>query len=158
MFRNEGDVFYREKFKYAQDYDFYLCLLSRGKQFANLAEFLIKYRVSKTSISIEKNAHQRLFTQKANSLYHERVKYEKDTYAAFNANAILNLNSKKSTNKIALQSEIYSALKFFNEKLIRQKIKKYFKIYGYFNKFLVYYVISYLGKNFYLKTKKTLSL
>lgn len=158
MFRNEGKAFYREKFKYAQDYDFYLCLLSKGKQFANIPDVLIKYRIGKTSISVKKNAHQRLFAQKANSFYRERVKSGRDTYVAFDENTILNVNAKKSTNKIALQAEIYSALKFFNEKLIRQKIKKYFKIYGYFNKFLLYFCISYFGNNFYLKVKKTLSL
>jgi glycosyltransferase involved in cell wall biosynthesis len=158
MFRNEGNNFYREKFKYAQDYDFYLCLLSKGKQFANFSEVLIKYRISKSSISIQKNTQQRLFTQKANFFYHEREEYNKDSYDFFEPIDILSGSLINHSNRIGLQSDIYMALKFFDEKLIRNSIKKYFKNYGFFNKFLLYYIISYFGKDFYLKIRKNLSL
>lgn len=61
MFRNGQKMFYNEEYKYAQDYAFYLEALSQNKKLINLSDFLIKYRVSKKSISIEKRKDQEYF-------------------------------------------------------------------------------------------------
>lgn len=82
MFRNE-DFRYREKFLYAQDYDFYLCLLSSGKRLCNLKERLLLYRISEGSISKKKKKAQDRFAQKAKEFYFERQSSNKDSYEVF---------------------------------------------------------------------------
>lgn len=82
MFRNEG-FRYREKFLYAQDYDFYLCLLSAKKRMCNLKERLLLYRISDSSISKKKKKNQERFAQKAKRFYFERLSSKKDSYEVF---------------------------------------------------------------------------
>lgn len=92
VFRNEGDNFYREKFVYSQDYDFFLCLLTKGKRLANMQDVLIAYRINPEAISRIKNAKQQLFAEKAQELYHQRMKYGRDEYDKFNPEEIISLN------------------------------------------------------------------
>lgn len=82
MFRNEGYK-YREKFIYAQDYDFYLNLLSFGKKFYNLEEILLLYRITKSSLSNRKGVKQKIFAEKAKEFYFERMNHEVDSYNSF---------------------------------------------------------------------------
>lgn len=44
MFRNTKEIFYKEYYKSAHDYDLYLELLSQGKNLTNLPQFLVKHR------------------------------------------------------------------------------------------------------------------
>jgi len=62
MFRNEENIFYREKFIYTQDYDLYLNLLSKGKKLDNINESLIWYRINPEGISYTKKPKQKLFS------------------------------------------------------------------------------------------------
>lgn len=146
FFRNEKDNFYREKFRYAQDYDFYLCLLSKNKRLTNISNTLIKYRINSNSISFSKRAKQNLFSKRANKFYHQRLKNKKDEYNEFDPNKILNLNIGKSKNKNVLESEIKANFKINNFKKTRKFCKKYFEYHGYFNKIPIYYFASFLGK------------
>jgi len=85
MFRNEG-YSYREKFIYAQDYDFYLNLLSAEKNFYNLKEPLLKYRITEDSVSHRESLKQRKFAKEARKFYLERVKNGTDSYNIFKPN------------------------------------------------------------------------
>ena len=60
MFRNTKEYSYDEVFKSAHDYNFYLELLSAGKNLTNLPEFLIKHRVHKDSAH-SKNSRQIMY-------------------------------------------------------------------------------------------------
>lgn len=82
MFRNKGYK-YREKFLYAQDYDFYLNLLSLGNNFYNLEKTLLSYRITKSSISGEKGNIQKQFAEKAKEFYFQRIEEGKDKYDGF---------------------------------------------------------------------------
>jgi glycosyltransferase involved in cell wall biosynthesis len=145
MFRNEGFL-YREKFVYAQDYDFYLLLLSKNKNLSNIAEPLNKYRINDGAISWANKGKQKLFANKAKEFYHQRLKYGKDEYDNFNPNEILNINVENTDNKVILESEIKASFKLNNFKRVRVFCKKYFKRYGYLNKWLKYYLGSFLGR------------
>jgi glycosyltransferase involved in cell wall biosynthesis len=148
MFRNDGAYFYREKFPYSQDYDLYLRILSDGKKIANIREPLIKYRINPSAASWSKKAKQKLFAEKAKEFYFQRLKHGKDKYGDFNPNEILNINVEKSNDKIVLESEIKVSFKLNNFTRTRRFCVKYFKHYGYLNKILLYYFLSFTGKRY----------
>lgn len=79
MFRNEG-LLYREHFETAQDYDFYLNLLSKNKKFGNLKDILLRYRVSNRSVSMEGKRKQVLSGKLALKFYYERLESGSDSY------------------------------------------------------------------------------
>jgi len=79
MFRNEG-LIYRENFETAQDYDFYLTLLSANKRFGNLKDIILRYRVSNRSISMGKKRKQVLSGKLALKFYYERLEAGVDSY------------------------------------------------------------------------------
>jgi len=87
MFRNKGYM-YRDKFVYAQDYDFYLNALTKGEKLTNLNDYLVKYRVVKTSISIQNKKAQDFFTEQARLFYKQRKESNnhKDEYCNFSSN------------------------------------------------------------------------
>ncbi|TGC10610.1 glycosyltransferase family 2 protein [Methanolobus halotolerans] len=147
MFRNEGFM-YREKFVYAQDYDFYLILLSNNKKIANIFEPLIKYRINPDAISWSKKSKQNYFALTANEFYHKRLKYGKDEYAKFDPNKILSIDVKNSTNEFVLKSEIEVKFKLNEFGEVRELCKKFFWLYGFDNELLIYYLLSFTGKNF----------
>jgi len=90
MFKNEN-VFYREKFVYSHDYDFYLILLSKGLKLENLDEVLIKYRSTLGNISFSKRKKQGLFANKATEFYTQRLKIGRDEYEYFDNSKILSI-------------------------------------------------------------------
>jgi glycosyltransferase involved in cell wall biosynthesis len=145
MFRNEGFL-YREKFVYAQDYDFYLLLLSKNKNLSNIAEPLNKYRINDGAISWANKGKQKLFSLKAREFYHQRLKYGKDEYDKFNPNEILDIDVENTDNKVILESEIKASFKLNNFERVRIFCRKYFKNYGFLNKWLKYYLASFLGR------------
>jgi len=79
MFRNQG-LLYREHFETAQDYDFYLNLLSKNKKFANLRDILLHYRVSNRSVSMSSKRKQVLAGKLALKFYYERLETGSDSY------------------------------------------------------------------------------
>jgi glycosyltransferase involved in cell wall biosynthesis len=80
MFRSTGENTYRSKFRYSQDYDFYLNLLSRGVRLGNIADVLLKERLISDSITYAKRDEQAVFEDLARRFYFERLKYGRDSY------------------------------------------------------------------------------
>ena len=156
MFKNDGSIFYREKFKYAQDYDFYLCLLSKGKKISNIPQVLLKYRIIFNSISSSNRGKQKMFSYKANEFYHQRLKYGKDTYDEFKPNEILNINIETSKNKIIIKYEVEASFKLNDFEKTKKFCKKYFENYGYFNRLLIYYILTFTSKGFVNLLRKIL--
>lgn len=97
MFRNDGNSFYRSKFKYSQDYDFYLRLLSERKKISNIAMVLLKERFTKDSISFSKAGRQDYFARKAREFYFQRLKTGKDNYSSFDASEKSNSDGNKKS-------------------------------------------------------------
>lgn len=148
MFRNTRKYFYREKFPYSQDYDLYLRLLSDGKKLINVSEKLIKYRINPDAIGQTKRGKQGLFAEKAKEFYQQRLRYGKDEYNQFNPIEILKIDVEKTINKLMLKGEIFASFELNNFKRTRKFCKKYFKNYGIFNKFFIYYLLSFTNKRF----------
>ncbi|WP_256621503.1 glycosyltransferase family 2 protein [Methanolobus chelungpuianus] len=145
MFRNEGFT-YREKFVYAQDYDFYLILLSGGKKISNIPEPLVKYRISPCAISWSKKAKQDLFALKANEFYQQRLKNGSDQYGSFNPGEILHIEIEESTDRLVLKSEIEASFKLNDFKRVRKLCRTYCIHYGFVNCGSCYYVLSFAGE------------
>ncbi len=156
MYKNSKKYFYREKFPYSQDYDFYLRLLSDNKKLTNLKKPLIKYRINPEAISFSQRTKQKLFAEKAREFYHQRLKYGKDEYDKFDPNEILSINAETSTNKVVLESEIKAGFKLNNFKRVRKLCKKYFRHYGFLKNITVYYLFSFMGKRFVNMIRKVL--
>jgi len=146
MFRNDQKTFYRDKFHYAHDYDLWLRLMDRNKQLINLQEPLIKYRQNPASITFKNRGKQKLFRDKAIDFYHQRAAFGVDEYDKLDPSEILNINAETSSNRTILEYEIQARLKIHDFKRTRKFCKKYFNQYGFFNKIMLYYFLSFSGK------------
>lgn len=80
MWRNNTNIRYREKFKYAQDYDFYLNLISNNYRLSNINEPLLEYRMGDKSISFNNYLEQRFYAQKARFFLKQRDSKKFDSY------------------------------------------------------------------------------
>ncbi len=110
FFRNEG-IEYREKFYYAQDYDFYLNLLSQNKKLVNLNEVLVHWRMDPKAISYRNRDKQILFAEKAKEFYQERIKNHSDSYDQFDPQMILNKESVETNNSVVIEDRLKNHLK-----------------------------------------------
>ena len=157
MFRNNKQIFYRDKFKYAQDYDLYLRLLSENKRLENIKQPLIKYRINSKSISIKKLTQQNLFAKKSKKFYKQRIKYGKDNYEGFNSLKILNIKKRNSLitkEKIIIEELLNGGCNKKARKMIKRllEIKKIQKENQ--NLFKKYYLISFLPHKLFKLIKK----
>jgi len=142
MFRNEKGIKYRKKFLYAQDYDLYLNLVSKGKKLDNLPQILIKYRAI-TSLNAAK---QFLFAEKARQFYYQRERLGRDNYNSFDPSKIINLNVKRRKEDIKLvRAVIFSAFNSGDLSEVRRISREYLSKKGLFNSIFIYYIISFLN-------------
>ena len=145
MFRNDFELFYRENFKYAQDYDLYLRVLSEGKIIKNILEVLLYYRVCKNSISFSRMGTQIIYSMVANKYYLERSKYGKDSYYELNDDFVYKLQFKDPYRKSLQKANIKSSFAINEFKKTRRLCLEYIKDYGVFSKILLLYLLSYFG-------------
>lgn len=139
---------YRDKFTLAEDYDFYLLLLSEGKRFASLNEELIKYRVYAESATGEQAVFIRLFAEKAKEFYSQRLKTGEDGYAQFSPDEIFSIEISKSDRREILEAQLESLFKLNKFKELRTISKRYFKKFGRLNPFFIMYLASFMGVRF----------
>ena len=100
LFRNEAELFYREKFYACEDFDFHLRKLSEKRILHNLPENLLKYRVLEESISRKGNSFvKRLFLEQAKIFSIQREKFGKDGYENFDENEFLNILDPEFRNQ-----------------------------------------------------------
>lgn len=125
MFRNNGYL-YREKFIYAQDYDFFLNLLSNGLKLDNLDEKCVLYRNVSNNISVSKKNKQVIFAITANKFYKQRLKTGKDQYDEFDPLKIIKMEDN-DPKKVLLILRMKLYLKdrdFTNAKKVLMEYKK----------------------------------
>ena len=146
MFRNAGDNIYREKFRYSQDYDFYLNLLSKGIVFGNISDILLKERLVPDSITYAKRNEQVIFESFARDFYFERMKYGKDSYDLLDMGDFADKSKKgigKKNNFMYFNRQkayflLYSGKLKITRKFIIGAFKKIFDV-----KLLLYFLLSY---------------
>jgi len=131
MFRNEKNVFYREKMWSCEDYDLFFRLMLQNKKMANLPEILLKYRILDSSISRkDKNFIRWMMVEKARAFYLENKKYGKDSYDKYDPgeiHKIVDVNYKNSLEDLIFA--LKTALKFSKKeefRLISGKIKRFY--------------------------------
>lgn len=97
MFRRELiDIIggYRE-ITYAEDYDYICRLLTKDIKISNINEYLLKYRVRSSSISVSRAYEQYINSNNAVSLMKQRLKFGYDT---FNENSYKQIDEKEKDN------------------------------------------------------------
>lgn len=145
--RNEGSNFYRDKFYYAQDYDFTLVLLTQGKRVINLPDLLYKDRVKSSGPTWGHRGKQTLFGKMACEFYHQRLATGRDRYDMFDPGEILNMDVRESADKLVLTEEIKAHFRMNRLREVRKFSRRYFTTNNVFNsRVLKYYMLSFLGK------------
>jgi glycosyltransferase involved in cell wall biosynthesis len=148
MFHNERGIFYRNKFIYSQDYDFFLMLLSSGRKMACLPDMQIKYWLTPRSISYAKRLQQMLFVEKAREFYFQRVRDGKDEYDDFSTDNIMDTDIDGTADRklIGWAIEVYFTISEYNK--VKRFYRKYLKNGGKINKYALYYLVSFLPQVF----------
>lgn len=152
FFKNQDKIRYREKFKYAQDYDFYLTLLSQQKKMDNLKQVLVEERYVDSSITFGKRQEQEGYAQAAKAFYVERIEKGRDSYDKFSIDQLeTNEGKQEDLNFFARQKAhylLFSGKKIESRKIVQDLIKKEF------SKKLIYYLwLSYMP-NFFISIIK----
>ncbi|NQV00083.1 MAG: glycosyltransferase [Parcubacteria group bacterium] len=109
-FRN-NDIYYRDKFYYAQDYDLYLNIISQKCKISNLPNKLVLYRLDPDAISVTHKTSQKKFSEIARKFYRQRMQKGIDKYKFLNKDKILAERNEKSAKKIAIEDKIKFYLK-----------------------------------------------
>lgn len=145
MFRNEGEIIYRNKFRYSQDYDFYLNLMSNNCTIGNIADVLVKERLMFSSITYAKRDIQSFFENLAKQFYFERIKNGSDSYEALNlmeyqdgkTGKHKDINKKQMFCRQKVHYLLYSGRTRKARSQISESLKEGFDI-----KLLIYYLMS----------------
>lgn len=147
MFRNTGDVIYREKAIACEDVDMYLRLIEKNKKFDNLPMTLIKYRTLSNGISSSKYMIQKLLGDEFIRIHKTKVETGVDLYDELNVDKIVN---KANSEIYEREVEKFNAMLQFNINrfnAFREKAQLYFKKYGIFDMMSLYYLCSFLPLN-----------
>lgn len=148
MFRNEGKIFYRDKFDGADEHDLFLRFLSEGKRITNISDFLVKYRITPGSITSKKRNKQAYFAKKIQEFYFQREKSGKDEYNKFDPKFDDDFEGEEDYEKIKLNSRIFGGFQEGNFCEVRKNIKIYFKKYGFHKNLILYYILSFFPRRF----------
>jgi glycosyltransferase involved in cell wall biosynthesis len=100
---------YREKFRYAQDYDLIL-RLSDKYTLSNIPEPLIRWRISKTSETMQHHSLQRIYADIAREFAFERKEKGYDNYDSMGVNEKINAMMKKNYGRYHCEYGVYQAL------------------------------------------------
>lgn len=95
---------YREEFKFAQDYDFYLRIVE-AYDVANISEPLYKWRIDSKSISVAKKALQDKYTLLAIELAKEKRKLGKDELQSLKREEVNNFMDNYLISKYEFQNK-----------------------------------------------------
>ncbi len=111
MFVNNA-ISYREKFRYAQDYDLYLRMISQNLTVGCIPKKLVLIRKTTDSISSRNLPEQMAYAKLARRFYHESVGFGEDTYNAFSKDDLPRvsftkgqLQQKQLENRILMYAE-----------------------------------------------------
>lgn len=131
MFINDKRTFYREKIHYAQDYDFYLNIISREKIIESLPEPLISVRIYPDTDRIDKKREKQiLFSEKSKEFFRQRQIFGKDQYENFDPNIIYSTDTSLVVSRLMLEYKIRRSIRIGKNKKSDVLFKKYFLNYG----------------------------
>ncbi len=146
MFRNTGEFQYREKFKYAQDYDLFLQMVAQEKRIVLLPNVLVKYRSKSDLVYDDYLVQQYMYSAKARQLLKESRKGIEGGYEEFNSENLEEEAPLKLKTELKFLS-LYTHGKF---KEAREQMRVIFKEYGYTPKRILYFIDTFTkGKIFH---------
>lgn len=141
MFRNKKEFLYREKFPRAQDYDFYLQIISRGNRVDLLPNILVGYKSKKDIEYGEYLIDQIVFSYTMRKLAQEYIQSGKDSYDMVTKEYMYKIFPKDELDTLYfLQS--YTQGEY---KKARKQILGIIKKYKITPKRILYLIDSYLG-------------
>lgn len=147
MFRSTGRIRYREKFKYSQDYDFYLNLLSDDYILANIPQVLLKERLLSSSITYSRREEQEYYRGLANKFYEQRERTGRDDYDSMEDYKKPDKKHRMISSEDGLlflkKQKIYYFLYSGKLRKSRELILEILKT-GFNLKFISYFIMSYL--------------
>ncbi|MBD3296622.1 MAG: glycosyltransferase [Candidatus Omnitrophica bacterium] len=157
MFRRSPSPRYREKFVYSQDYDLYLRLLSSGRKLMNLPDPLIRYRFSPAGVSLSKKNIQMSFARIAREFYFQRMDKENDGYDALDPASVLASSSRKMPIEARLREKLEWAFITGDNPRLRSLYREYTGRKRTPDRYLLYYLSSFLPLSFIMYLRKTVS-
>ena len=100
---------YREKFRYAQDYDLILRVNDKHK-LSNVPDHLVGWRISSTSETMQHHTLQRIFVDIAREFAFERKEKGYDSYDSMDVNEKIKVMMKKNYGRYRCDYGVYQAL------------------------------------------------
>ena len=147
MFRNDGKYSYREKFRYSQDYDLYLRMLSDNIKLCNIPDILLRERLLEHSITYSSHFQQEFFTVLAQKFYSERKNLGKDSYEDFEYREGAGPANVKKCRKIIVRDffrqKAYLFIYSFKFLELRKLVMDYSRENGFDIKLIIYFIFSY---------------
>jgi glycosyltransferase involved in cell wall biosynthesis len=100
---------YREKFRYSYDYDLFLRLANKYN-LSNVSEYLIGWRTSVTSITLQHHTLQRTYADIARGFAVERKRKKYDSYDDMDFDELINEMRNKNYGRYLCDHGVYRAL------------------------------------------------
>lgn len=132
MFRNEENIFYREKARYCEDLDLWSRFITEGKKLFVSSELLIYYRIHEKSVSSKNLKTQKNMVKEVLRWHKQRIESGKDSYDEFDLSSLEKKNEDPAT--VIKRREI--KLLFLSDSepgVVRSYIKEYWKKRGVFS-------------------------
>ena len=156
MFRNHLNLFYRDKFYYSEDYDFYLCVLINNHSIECLDDVLVHYRVP-TDESFSRYMRRFfyiLFRDLAKQYYQMRIDVGNDSYDRFEMQDILGINVDTTTEKQHLSLLIKIAIGGNYLPEARGIIKRYIRTYGFHPAYVILWLSTFIGRHAHQRLRR----
>lgn len=149
MFRNTGDIFYREKAIFSEDRDLWLRFLTEGKKMVVLPKIVLKYRFHEGSICCSNLEKQKRMIKQVVQWYFERRKNGADSYDSFVFEDVFNKNLIQANNSKYFKDKLMLELAFknnSNREEFRKNLRFFWAKYGFFiwKKSILEYLVSFL--------------
>lgn len=158
MFRNRRGLFYRDKFRYSEDYDFYLQVLLDGRCLACLDEPLVYYRMAADEPFSRyiRRFFYILFKDLAKEYFDMRRQTGSDPYPRFDPRTLLNINVETTVDRTHLLLLIKLAVggNYMGE--ARTLLRRYFRHYGPRPGYAALWLSTFMGGRAHRRLRKLL--
>jgi glycosyltransferase involved in cell wall biosynthesis len=156
MFRNHLDLFYRDKFYYSEDYDFYLRILFNKHSIECLDDILVYYRfpTDEPFSRYIRRFFYILFRDLAKQYHQMRIEIENDSYDRFEIQDILGINVETTTEKQHLSLLIKIAIGGNYLPEARSIIKRYIRTYGFHPMYAMLWLSTFIGRRPHQKLRR----
>jgi glycosyltransferase involved in cell wall biosynthesis len=156
MFRNQLGLFYRDKFYYSEDYDFYLRVLINNRSIACLNEVFLccRYPTDEPFARYSRRFFYVLFRELAKKYYEMHIKNGQDSYAQFETQDIMGINVETTTEKEHLSLLIRIAIGGNYLPEARRIIKRYIRTHGFHPMYVMLWLSTFIGRHAHQRLRR----